>query len=345
MPFSQYRTLLQTGDPLPRAARGYDNQLLFWDRLKEISEISDRYRIEDDTLRNSVVSAGPCPGSWRVYYASTSRGEKYEDVAFSSYLGKQLRKRTTTHDLGKMFEKWVDEANEKFNSFILTGNSSVLNSISGAIGDYYRQESTAIQDGTTQEEREAFVMEVSPKMQLSLRPPVRVNPDGLFPRGRFAAVFESKLSEPKHPEFIHQAAICALASEKIRQIDVDYAIVLHTTYPNGQLVSGFREIPDSSIDRVTSNLESFLHLLQYSEIQRSNHQEGTEPPKSGIARFLQHVTSIIRRQSTYDFKSWKEFVARPAGLPDADLRAPCPRCPYREDCFEQGGEPEGWATK
>lgn len=321
MPFSQYRALLQSGDPLPRTARGYDNELLFWDRLREISDIADRYGIEDNTLRNSVISAGPCPGSWRVYYAAVGHGEKYEKVALTTYLGNQLRRGITTHDLGNAFERWVDEANQKFNSFISTGNLAVLNTISGVLGDYYRQESTVLLNGTTQDERESYIMEVSPKMQLSLRPPVRVNPDGLFPYGRFGAVFESKLSEPKHPEFIHQSAICALASEKVRQIDVNYAIVLHSSYPNGQITPWFREIPDSSIERVTSNLESFLHLLQYSEIQRNNSQGQSTLP------------------------SWKEFVARPVGLPESDLRAPCPKCPYKENCYEQGGEPRGWVTK
>ena len=336
LPFTQYRSLLQSNDLFPRSARGYDNQLLFWDRLKEISDVSDRYDIENDTLRNTVISAGPCPGSWRVYYATVSRAEHYEGVVANSYLGFQIRSGLNTHDLGKMFERWVDEANEKFNSLMATGNISALNTIPGALGDYYRQQGTAILNDASQEERETYIMEISPEMQLSLRPPVRVNPDGLFPYGKFGAVFESKLSEPKHPEFIHQSAICALATEKVREIDVDYAIVLHSSYPNGQIAAWFKEIPDSAIERVTSNLESFLHLLQYSEIQRAGHEAQPSQPESGTGRLINRILRLFRRQKSDHLKSWKEFVVRPAGLPDEDLRAPCPGCPYKEACFKDG---------
>jgi len=289
--------------------------------LKEISEVASNNGIQDDTLRSSVISAGQCPGSWRVYYALTSRGEKYKKVSRKSYLGIPLQKGLTTHDLGKMFERWVDEANIAFNEFLSTGNQAVLSRIQGMLRIYYRKQGATIMNGTTQDERNALIMDVSPKMQLSLHPPVRVNPDGIFSHGKFGAVFESKSSEPKYPEFMHQSAIYALASEYTNRIDIDYAIVLYNSYPRGKLSSWFKEIDDSSVERVTSNLESFLHLLQHSEVQRANAQN---PPT---------------------LPSWREFVVRPAGLPDKGLRAPCPKCPYRKTCFEEGNEPRGWATE
>ena len=277
-----------------------------------------------------MIAAGPCPGSWRVFYAATKNAEQYTAVNSDRYLGIQLEGKLTTHELGKMFEGWVNQANEAFNSFLVTGNLSSLAPIQGTLGGHYQTEGAAILNSSTQAERETCKMDVSPEFQLSIKPPVEVNPDGLFPHGRFGAVFESKLSEPMQVEFVHLAAIYALASEKAKRIDVNYAIVLHSDFPNEHPTSMFKEIPDSAIERVTSNLESFLHLLQSSEVQRVG-------LKQRLLRFFQGASGVR-------LKSWKDFVKRPPGLPERDLRGPCPKCRYKEFCFKDGGEPGGWAS-
>ena len=279
-----------------------------------------------------------------MYYAAVSHDEQYEKVTADSYLGIQLRGKLTTHDLGKKFEAWVDEANEKFNSFLTTGNLSELNSIQGTLGSYYKAQGASMLSNTTPDERESYRMKVSPKFQLSIKPPINVNPDGLFPYGRFGAIFESKLSEPKHLEFVHQAAICALASEKLEQVDVNYAVVLHSNYPDQQPSSYFKEISDSAIDRVTSNLESFLHLLQSSEIQRIDSDNRSPKGNTGIVDLIKRTLSLFYHSRGNKPKSWKDFVIRPTGLPERELRGPCPRCRYKEACFEDGNEPGGWTT-
>jgi len=160
-----------------------------------------------------------------------------------------------------------------------------------------------------------------------------LNPDGIFTGGVRGAIFESKLSRPVHPEFLNEVATYAIALERSIALqqeikkDVDCAIVLHTDFPQGKHVTPeIFPIHDSNVNEVSRNIERFLRLVQISEAQRKE--------KSGL---IHRLKQSLRGSP----KTWKEFLVRPDGLPDADKRTFCPECRFRGTCYTEGGEPNG----
>jgi len=312
LPFLEY-FLCQSQQRPQRSDRGYASSAVVWERLERIARAADKHKIENSRLAKRVLSTGPCPGLWRVFYAITTHVERYERINLQNYLGIPLSGQTDTHGLGLLFEAWVNDANRRYNLFAESGNLSHLASIQGQLGTHYTQRATTLQAQSTSEELLSTKIEVSPNINMSKRPPIDLNPDGIFPYSAIGAVFESKISNPTYETFDHELALYAIACEKDKALDFDYAIILHSNYPHGQLSSVVRQITDSAIAQVEVNLEKFLLLIQETEIDAGPSGPG--------------------------FDSWGAFLQRPSGLPPRDEKGYCASCPYQNRCYAEGGEP------
>ena len=128
--------------------------------------------------------------------------------------------------------------------------------------------------------------------------------------GSLELVFESKISNPRYEEFQLELAVYALACERQRVLDINYAIVLHANYPQEILECVVSEIPDSDLNTLSVNLERFLQLIQISQA----------------------------KQSGTIFRTWQDLVLRPSGLPKQFDREVCESCRYKIQCYSEGSE-------
>lgn len=312
MPFLEYHLLEKSGKTSTRTSRGYSSSLSIWTRLDEIGILAGKFGIRNPQMRKSVLAAGPCPDLWRVYYAATTHAETYEKVSHARYLGIKLTPDITSRKLGLEFEKWVKHANRFYNSFLETRTVRVLNAIPGWLGRHYRKRTRELLGVADMLECTKTKIAINPGVSPSLNTTLDLTPDGVFGEGSRAAIFESKLSTPNYAEFNYEMALYALAYEKSTGKDVESAIVLHSNYPTRQRLSTLvRFIYDSEVGNISTNLERFVRLVEYSQLARP-----------------------IQLQS---YPSWKSFLVRPKGLPTPSQRGPCPSCRFRSKCYAEGG--------
>lgn len=280
--------------------------------MKDIGVLAGKIGVRNPQIRKAVFAAGPCPGLWRVYYAATLGAETHKTVLSREYLGITLPSRhITSRELGLLFERWVREANRVYNAFLETLHIAVLDTIPGMLGRFYRTRAGKLLAVADQQACLKTGLLVDP--QVSPYPNILdLTPDGLFANGLRGAIFESKLSQPSYIEFDYEAAAYAIGYEKSEGKDVDSAIVLHSNYPTRQHLSTLvSTIRDSTVGNISTNLERFILLVQYS-------QQRVDP--------------------TGRFASWRSFLVRPRGLPELNQRGPCPSCRFRSKCYGEGGE-------
>lgn len=322
-PFLEYQVILELCSPGVRSARGYHDSTGIWEKLEEIRELAQRVGVRDKRVRKDILAVGPCPGPWRIYYAATDRAVKEGLVKTCQYLGNQIRTGISQRDLGMMYDEWIKEANEHYNTFLEKGSLDSLEGMRGVIGAYYLDRAKKHCTKFTFEQRSKTKLLIKP--QILDRDFLRLTdltPDGVFSDGSCAAIFEAKLSSPTYREFPYEMAVYAIAYERKEKKDVDYAIVLYSDYPHGcHLLIHRQAILDSHVSEVASNIERFLRLAQGSEILERN----------GAATRISWKTKSGHRL-------WKNFLQRPPSLPDESNRMPCPSCKYRSKCYREGGE-------
>jgi hypothetical protein len=224
--------------------------------------------------------------------------------------------------LGKLFEKWISDANVAYNEFLSSQNLDPLRTIPGVVGQHYNQNARQHLKEATHPQLLACILSIDPRIKaLEDLPFQHLTPDGVFSQGAHAAIFESKLTYPTYDAFPHDMAIYALAYEKESGKDVDYAIITHSDYPTGSQISDkLHQISDSVISQIITNLENFVRLIQFSSERR----------RTGIINQF--------RAKTHFYGSWKRFLERPPGLPPDFNRAVCPRCPFQARCYGEGAE-------
>jgi hypothetical protein len=314
-----------------RSARGYDVTVDLVDKFEDVKQAAGRLGIRDARLKKDVLCVGPCPGLWKAYYAATIRSEsvrKEERLAISKYLGISLRSGITRKRLGEEFESWVKDANQTYNDFLGTEQTGRLEKLPGVVGVYYagmaRQHSI---ESSPVERNKTFLDTDGIKVPDAILL-YALNPDGVFVKGARGAIFESKLSVPNYHEFSNEIATYAIALEHASKKNVDIAIVLHSDYPDGKRVTTkIYSIQDSAVSDVSHNIEKFLRLVQITEVRRK------DLPTTAFQK--------IKGKFGLSFGSWKDFLLRPEGLPDADKRTYCHECRFRETCYTEGGQPSG----
>jgi hypothetical protein len=254
-----------------------------------------------------------------VYYAATADVQKDEILKLRHYLGVSIRSKTR-RQLGMEFHRWIRLANRAYNKFLDTARLGHFDRIEGDIGAYYLRRAREHTASFQPESRRISKMTIGHGIAVWPSVPLHeMEPDGLFAEGKRAVVFESKLSKPKYGEFGSDVAAYAMAVEYGLKKDVDHAIILHSCYPRGRIRTEIHDILDSDIAQVTSNVDRFLRLVQYSYLAR---QEET-------------IQKTGQRQS---FQSWKAFLVRPLGMPTKSIHDPCRWCKYTPLCLTPEAE-------
>jgi hypothetical protein len=323
MPFLEYHRLIKSNYKKVRTSRGYD-ALDTWQWLERVFQAGRRLTVRDARLAKPVLSAGRCPGLWRVYYAATRDAQTDSIYNAAEYLGNRVPVGTTRRKLGKLFEQWVTTANQAYNHYLETAQIGILASIPGIIGEHYRERAEQHSRESSTDDLRLSKMRLGPLQARSELPIYDLDPDGIFSECPPGAVFESKLSVPSYFEFDTEMAIYALAFEKLHHREIDFAITLYSDFPRGlQILPIVRRIFDSHIDEITTNLQKFYRLIQYSE---ATYGQGRISKVGPLIRSLTHI----------GYRSWKSFLVRPDGLPESQEY--CETCKYRNDCFNDGEE-------
>ena len=323
-PFLEYHLLQITGTPhATRTMRGYQSSLGVWEKIEELQRIAKEFRISDTSIKKGILAAGPCPGLWRVYYEATTRIDQDENLQLSEYLGNPIQGNITHRELGNFLDGWIDEANRRYNDFLDNESPECLDALLGVIGSHYRDRAKKHMDIANATQRKVCKLEVKPNIEILPSLPIfGLTPDGVFSGGDKAAIFETKLARPTYREFPHEMAVYAFGLEHARNIDVDYAVVLFSDYPDGHNLFTQKEpIMDSYVREVTSNLERFLKLAEIAAKDE---------------RFT--LGGRVRSKMRLGFSSWKDFLRRPKNLPESDKRQHCPSCRHRSKCYSDGGE-------
>ena len=344
VPFLGYQYALSEKPPV-RMTRGYD--LKCWEYLSFLEDVANAVNVKNPQISKRIISAGPCQWLWRIYYSTICRENL--DLSFhdrNTFLGFPIQTQKTKIELGCIFEKWIRDANVKYNELLNDQNHEILDEICiQEIREWYKKRAiehfncNAAQINKTE-------MDIDPKIGAfpgSLIP--EQTPDGLFGKGIRGAIFESKLSMPKYTEFNYQIVAYALLAEKCikeekgRIIDMDYAIVLHCDYSNtsaGKLTIEKRTIEESYTTVVLRNIYLFGKLVQYSLGARSeNFTDG-----GGHKVPLSKILPFLRSFKSNRFKNWQDLIVRPAGLPSVDGRIHCKGCQYQKRCYEEGENEE-----
>jgi hypothetical protein len=321
LPFLEFA---RPGEPVPspRALRG--SQPEFWQSITEMQAIASVAGLGRAPLPSGLLNVGPCPGLWRVYYTAVSAEVERTPLTdgTGSYLGRAVRA-SRRDGLGTGFESWVEEANHAMNRFLDSGGQ-IWAHFEGiqtpAVREFYVQRATELARVERLGDRpERFRMTVPALIQVFPELPfAEMNPDGMFRGLPSGAVFESKLSDPgDNFDLRSRMAAYAVSAEKASGALVDRGIVLHSSYPSGDLRVRAIQIADADVQRVRANLDRLLQLVRLSWVRWRNAPHG--------------------KGSGSRPQTWRQLLVRPKGeIPGVRTRGACSGCDFRELCWREG---------
>lgn len=342
MPFLSYFEGITTIDS-QREIRG--NEEGIWQDLQTIDAIGHKVRVREGKVSRRIITSGDCEGLWRVYYSAISSDtvdrSGHEAPTFMSF---ELPRNCTKIMLGTQFESWIKNASQIYNRFLKTRDLKDLDAIENPhVRDYFRcraQEHMAIAGSS--EEFDTCEMEcpavLGPFPDLPL---ADLNPDGMFLKGNIGAVFESKIARPTYDRLRCELTAYALLAERWlaknhKDIPIDFAVILHANYPDERLEVQKIPITDSYARDVLKNVYKFGKLLQFSLAEKDIEFADVGGRSAPLQKVTSHLDLLRRGSRIRPFKSWKELLERPPGVPSTYGRRPCARCEHSNRCLNGG---------